>query len=80
MQTPHLSMTICPRHRAELGIRWRCSKVRCCVPLELAAHKTGSVEGDLRVDIALSHYLLTATGKLFPVGTRKFISLFILSD
>ena len=54
--------------------------MRCCVPLELAAHKTGSVKGDLPVDSALSQYLLTATGRLFPVGTRKFISLFILSD
>ena len=54
--------------------------MRCCVPLEIAAHKTVSVKGDRRVDSALSLYLLTATGKLFPVGTRKLISLFILSD
>ena len=80
MQTPHLSMTICPRNRAEFGVRWRCSKVRSCVPLEIAAHKAASVTGDLRVDSALYQHLLTATGKFFLVGTRKFISLFILSD
>ena len=54
--------------------------MRCCVPLEIAAHKTVSVKGDRRVDSALSLYFLTATGKLIPVGTRKYISLFTLSD
>ena len=54
--------------------------MRCCVPLEIAAHKTVSVKGDRRVDSALSLYFLTATGKLIPVGTRKYIPLFILSD
>ena len=78
MQTPHLSMTICPRHRAEFGILWKCSKVRCCVPLEIAAHKT--VKGDRLVDSALSLYFLTATGKLIPVGSHKYILHFILSD
>ena len=52
VKTPHLSMTICPRHRAELGIRWRCSKERCCVPLEIAAHKTILIEGTRRVESA----------------------------
>ena len=71
---------ICPCHRAEPDIPWRCSNVRCCVPLEIVAHKTVSVKGDRRVDSALSQYLLTATGNLSPVETRKYISLFILSD
>ena len=42
----HKSLTICPRHRAEYGIRWRCSKVRCSLPVEIAAHKTDTVKGD----------------------------------
>ena len=33
----HLSMTICPRRRAEFGIRWSRSKVRCSVPPEIMA-------------------------------------------
>ena len=46
MEESHKFMTICPRHRAEFGIRWRCSKVRCSVPTEIAAHKTDTVKGD----------------------------------
>lgn len=71
MEESHKSMTICPRHRAEFGIRWRCSKVRCSVPTEIAAHKTETVKGDRRLDGMQSEYILRATGKLVPVGSRK---------
>ena len=64
-------MTICPRHRAEFGIRWRCSKVRCSVPTEIAAHKTETVKGDRRLDSMQSAFVLRATGMLVPVGSRK---------
>ena len=71
MEEFHKSMTICPRHRAEFGIRWRCSKVRCSVPTEIAAHKTDTVKGDRRLDSTQSAFVLRATGKLVPVGPRK---------
>ena len=64
-------MTICPRHRAEFGIRWRCSKVRCSVPTEIAARKTDTIKGDRRLDNRQSAFVLRATGKLVPVGSRK---------
>lgn len=71
MDKSHKSMTICPRHRAEFGIRWRCSKVRCSVPTEIAAHKTDTVKGDHRLDSMQSAFVLRSTGKLIPVGSRK---------
>ena len=71
MEESHKSMTICPHHRAEFGIRWRCSKVRCSVPTEIAAHKTDTVKGDRRLDSMQSAFVLRATGKLVPVGSRK---------
>ena len=66
------SLTICPRHRAEFGIRWRCRKVRCTVPEEIAAHKTATAKGDRRVDSRQSAYVLKTTGKLIQVGSRKY--------
>ena len=71
MYESHESITICPRHRAEFGIRWRCSKVRCSVPTEIAAHKTDTVKGDRRLDSMQSAFVFRATGKLVPVGSRK---------
>ena len=61
-------MTICPRHRAEYGIRWRCSKVRCSVPAETAAHKRTSAKGGSNE----TAFLLKSTGKIVQVGSRKF--------
>ena len=68
----HLSLTICPRHRAEFGIRWRCSKVKCSVPAQIAAHKTATAKGDRRLESAQSAFLLKSTGELVQVGSRKF--------
>lgn len=78
MDESHKSMTICPRHRAEFGIRWRCSKVRCSVPTDIAAHKTDTVKGDRRLDSIQSAFVLRATGKLVPVGSRKLNIVFFL--
>ena len=35
-----LHMTICPKHWDACGIRWRTGKARCCVPTEVAGHKS----------------------------------------
>ena len=74
VEESHESLTICPRHRAEFGIRWRCSKVRCSVPAELAAHKSATAKGDRQLDSAQSAFLLRASGKLIQVGSSKFYS------
>lgn len=69
MEESHLSLTICPRHRAEFGMRWRSSKVKCSIPLEIAAHKTASVKGDRHLDSVLSAFILNTEGILIRVGS-----------
>ena len=69
MQVSHEVLTICPR--AEFGIRWRCKKVKCIVPEEVAAHKSATSKADRRVDSSISAYVLKNTGKLVKVGLRE---------
>ena len=45
--------------------------MRCSVPREIAAHKTDTVKGDHRLYSMQSAFVLRATGKLVPVGSRK---------
>ena len=54
-------------------MRWRSSKVKCSIPLEIAAHKTASVKGDRHLDSVLSAFILNTEGILIQVGSRKFI-------
>ncbi|CAH3167449.1 unnamed protein product [Pocillopora meandrina] len=67
VEDSHLSLTICPRHRAEFGIRRRSSKVKCSIPLEIAAHKTALVKGD-RISV-LCTFILNTEGILIQVGS-----------
>ena len=53
MQVSHGVLTICPRHRAEFGIRWRCRKIKCTVPEEVAAHKSATSKADRRVNSSI---------------------------
>lgn len=45
--------------------------MRCSVPTEITAHRTDTVKGDRQLDSMQSAFVLRATGKLIPVGTRK---------
>ena len=40
----HLKITVCLRHRDLFGIRWRCNKLRCSIPITAAtdAHRRKS--------------------------------------
>ena len=38
MHDEHLLMTICPKHRNDFGIGWRCQKKLCQVPQSMAPH------------------------------------------
>lgn len=69
VQVSHKVLTICPRHRAEFGIRWRCRKIKCSVPEEVAAHKFATSKADRRVNSSISAYVLKNTGKLVQVGS-----------
>ena len=67
----HLTLTICPRHRADFGIRWRTRKTLCAIPKDLATHKSSSAKGSNRVDSRKSMYIFCNTNTLVPVGSRK---------
>ncbi|KAL9957000.1 hypothetical protein ACROYT_G038576 [Oculina patagonica] len=65
----HLSMIICPHHREKYGLRWRCGKVRCGVPYQLAGHKSLTAKGDRGMNSRESSFVFIETGELHPVGT-----------
>lgn len=67
----HLSLVICPHHREEYGLRWRSGKVRCCVPNQVAGHKSSTTRGDRGMNSGESSSVFVATGELHPVGTRE---------
>ena len=65
-------MTICPLHRAHLGIGWRRSIRQCSVPEELLGHDGKSKEKAERGCTLLQlKLILEATGKFVPVGSGK---------
>lgn len=64
-------MTICPRHRAEFGIRWRSHKVTCSVPMEIAAHQSEKVKGTKAIVSHEAAFIFKETGKCIQVGMRK---------
>ncbi|XP_028518268.1 uncharacterized protein LOC114576220 [Exaiptasia diaphana] len=66
----HKSVTICPRHRGEQGLRWRTRKINCSIPNEIIQH-VDSAKGSHRVTSSLSAIILKNTGTLVPVGLRK---------
>ena len=67
----HYALSICPRHRADFGIRWRAGKTMRTVPKELAVHKTTTAKGSHRVDSLKSAFIFKTTNTLIPVGSRK---------
>ena len=66
-----LHMTICPKHWDACGIRWRTGKARCCVPTEVAGHKSAFINrGDRGIDSKQSCFIFQETGMLVPAGSR----------
>ncbi|CAH3186465.1 unnamed protein product [Porites lobata] len=65
----HDLTTICPRHRAEYGIRWRTGKTMCSVPSPMIAHKSAKVKGTRRISSQLSSLILKETDQLIVVGS-----------
>ena len=64
--------TICPRHRAQLGNRWRQTTRTCCIPNTLSTHKeTRRPKGERPVNASNSKKILQITGELVAPGSRK---------
>lgn len=71
VESSHASLTICPHHREKYGLRWRSGKVRCCVPSEVAGHKSSTAKGDRGMNSKESSFISNTVEELHPVGTRK---------
>ena len=70
------SMTICPYHRAALGISWtRGGGTRCRVPKEISGHgksKGSWPKGDRGLSKHESFMILCNTGVFVPPGSGRF--------
>ena len=72
-------LTICPKHRDQLGIGWRKTSVKCSVPQDLSSH--GSVRrknptGQRSVGKELSNRIKERTNILLPIGSGKYFKVF----
>ena len=45
--------------------------MRCCVPNEVAGHKSSMTKGDRGMNSKESSFISNTVGELHPVGTRK---------
>ena len=67
----HLTLSICPHHRDDFGVRWLCNKKFCLTPPDWAPHKNYQRKGDRGITLAQSKRLYLLTSTLVPVGSRK---------
>ena len=69
-------MSICPKHRDDFGIGWRCQQKLCKVPLALAPHHvTKRRRKERTLSFAQSKMIYKLTSILVPVGSRKYSTL-----
>ncbi|KAK3712976.1 hypothetical protein QZH41_008924, partial [Actinostola sp. cb2023] len=60
---------ICPRHRDQFGVRWRCNRKICACPIEWAGHGVQPPKGDRGITMQQSKLLCFLTNVLVPVGS-----------
>ena len=75
----HASVSICPHHRESYGIQWRCGKVKCCVPSQLAGYKSAGVKGDRGINSKHSAHIFLRHKYCFQSGHLSAISVSIPS-
>ena len=69
-------MSICPKHRDDFGIGWRCQQKLCKVPLALAPHHvTKRRRKERTLSFAQSKMIYKHTSILVPFGSRKYSTL-----
>ena len=68
------NMTICPRHRAELGIFWRPSR-KCAHPL----HGDRKGKPERGVNLEMSKGIIAKWSALIPVGAGKVVRYYLFS-
>ena len=73
------SWTICPQHRASLGVSWKRSSAKCSVPVNLSKHDITSSKkpkAERGLSKSGSQIVLKETGIFLPVGAGE-IKLFL---
>ena len=77
-----ITMTICPNHRAKLGLGWtRGSSTRCRVPERIYNHGKGKgvwPKGERGLGKRGSEVILRKTGSFVQVGSGKFYLFFLV--
>ena len=71
--------TICPQHRASLGVSWKRSSSKCAIPASFAKHNTRSgkkPKAGRGLGKLGSETVLKETGIFLPVGTGRSILFF----
>ena len=71
---------VCPRHRDQFGVRWRCNKKGCACPVEWSGHNAQPPKGDRGVTMEQSKRLFEVTKILIPVGSRKSYLLYFFNE
>ena len=67
-------ITIYPRHRESYGIRCgTCGKTRCSIHREFSGHTAQPPKGNRGVSLFQEKILFSETGKVIPLGLRKFL-------
>ena len=77
------TVTICPNHRAKLGLGWtRRSSTRCTVPERISNHGKwkggGGAKGERELGKRESEVILRKNGSFVQVGSGKFYLLFFV--
>lgn len=68
--------TICPQHRASLGVSWKRSSDKCSIPVNLSKHNITSgkkPKAERGLSKSGSHIVLKETGIFIPVGAGEAI-------
>lgn len=66
--------TICPQHRASLGVNWKRSSAKCSIPVNLSMHDINPAKkpkAERGLSKSGSQTVLKETGIFLPVGSGK---------
>ena len=68
--------TICPQHRASLGVSWKRSSTKCVIPVSLSRHSTTTTKkpkAERGLSKLGSQFVMKETGIFLPVGTGESV-------
>ena len=71
--------TICPQHRASLGVSWKRSSTKCAIPVSLSRHSTTTTKkpkAERGLSKLGSQFVMKETGIFLPVGTGESVCFY----